>query len=98
MGSPTGGQKLERQKGDRPTVSEANGIALNSCKPDHPDATLADTVGVLFPTANLRGTYVVRVVANSKKLGFTMAPGKVPIGDTNTIRDVRDAVQANAVA
>jgi len=98
MGSPTGGQAIERPKGAHPTVSEANGIALNACKPDHPDATLADQVGVLFPTANLRATYVARVVANSKSMGFKMPPGKVPTGDANTIRDVRDAVQADAVA
>jgi len=84
--------------GAHPTTAQANQIVLNACRPEHPNATLNDTVGGLFPLAKERSIFASRVVANGKSAGFTLDPGKVPIGDTDTLGTVAAAVVTNATA
>ena len=82
--------------GAHPSTGQANQIVLDACKPKHPDATLADTVGGLFFLSSERSIFATRVVANAKSDGFNMPLNKVPIGDTDTLGAVASAVVTNA--
>src|SRR5579872_4275192 len=62
--------------GAHPTTSQAANIVLASCLPEHPNATLNDTVGGLFPLANQRTIFASRVVGHTKDAGFKIDPGK----------------------
>jgi hypothetical protein len=84
--------------GAHPSTAQADQIVLNSCKPEHPNATLNNTVGGLFPLPKERNIFVSRVVANTRSAGFTIAAGKIPIGDTDTLGTVAAAVVTNATS
>jgi hypothetical protein len=89
---------IKLQPGTHPTAEQAASIVLTSCAPEFPKATLADSIGKLYPLPDQRSTFSDRIVDNSKDNGFTIAPSKIPLGDNNTLRDVSNAVQTNAVA
>ena len=85
-------------QGTQPTAAEAASIVLASCAPEFPSATLANTMGYLYPLQDARSIFSDRVVDNCSSGGFKMPPAKIPLGDSNTLGDVAHAVQGNAVA
>jgi len=64
-------------QGTQPTAAEAASIVLASCAPEFPSATLANTMGYLYPLQDARSIFSDRVVDNCSSGGFKMPPAKI---------------------
>jgi len=89
---------MESLPGNHPDRQQANSIVLAACAPEYPNATLIDTVGTLYATPGERVIFISRIVQYTGAAGFTLQPGVIPTGETNTLSDVSASIAANAVA
>jgi hypothetical protein len=84
--------------GTHPDAQQANAIVFASCVPEHPTATLLNTIGALYPSPGERTIFGSRIVQNTRTAGFDITPDKFPCGDSDTLGDVAASIVANAAA